>query len=117
MKSRCPTMVSIGTQTQEDFYCYNRPPTPPPGFYPIPLATGEHPGLSPILNASGWRYSKPGARVRLFVLELNWASRDLVNSSVICPGTMDRGSDRFIILLFRVEPVKPARKHYRLEVC
>ncbi|CAL1534531.1 unnamed protein product [Lymnaea stagnalis] len=40
MKSRCPTMVSIGTQTEEDFYCYNRPPTPPPGFYPIPLATG-----------------------------------------------------------------------------
>ncbi|RUS76407.1 hypothetical protein EGW08_015837, partial [Elysia chlorotica] len=40
MKSRCPAMVSIGTQTEEDFYCYNRPPTPPPGFYPIPLATG-----------------------------------------------------------------------------
>ncbi|KAK0063899.1 E3 ubiquitin-protein ligase PDZRN3 [Biomphalaria pfeifferi] len=40
MKSRCPTMVSIGTQTEEDFYCYNRPPTPPPGFYPIPLTSG-----------------------------------------------------------------------------
>ncbi|XP_059153688.1 PDZ domain-containing RING finger protein 4-like, partial [Physella acuta] len=40
MKTRCPTMVSIGTQTEEDFYCYNRPPTPPPGFYPIPLTTG-----------------------------------------------------------------------------
>ncbi|GFR81160.1 PDZ domain-containing RING finger protein 4 [Elysia marginata] len=41
MKSRCPAMVSIGTQTEEDFYCYNRPPTPPPGLYPIPLATGH----------------------------------------------------------------------------
>ncbi|XP_012945245.1 E3 ubiquitin-protein ligase PDZRN3-B [Aplysia californica] len=40
MKSRCPTMVSIGTQTEEDFYCYNRPPTPPPGYYPIPIVTG-----------------------------------------------------------------------------
>ncbi|XP_046353325.2 E3 ubiquitin-protein ligase PDZRN3-like isoform X2 [Haliotis rufescens] len=35
MKNRSPTMVSIGTQTEEDFYCYNRPPTPPPGFYPL----------------------------------------------------------------------------------
>ncbi|XP_050412867.1 E3 ubiquitin-protein ligase PDZRN3 isoform X3 [Patella vulgata] len=34
MKSRSPTLVSIGTQTEEDFYCYNRPPTPPPSFYP-----------------------------------------------------------------------------------
>ncbi|KAH9496314.1 E3 ubiquitin-protein ligase pdzrn3 [Bulinus truncatus] len=40
MKNRCPAMVSIGTQTEEDFYCYNRPPTPPPGFYPIPLTSG-----------------------------------------------------------------------------
>ncbi|ESO89886.1 hypothetical protein LOTGIDRAFT_164580 [Lottia gigantea] len=34
MKSRSPTLVSIGTQTEEDFYCYNRPPTPPPLHYP-----------------------------------------------------------------------------------
>ena len=35
LKTRSPAMVSIGTQTEEDFYCYNRPPTPPPGFYPL----------------------------------------------------------------------------------
>ena len=29
-----PTMVSIGTQTEEDIYGFNRPPTPP-SFYPL----------------------------------------------------------------------------------
>ena len=33
-----PAMVSIATQTEEDFYCYNRPPTPPPGFYPVHIS-------------------------------------------------------------------------------
>ena len=37
--SRCPsvTMVSIGTQTEEDFqiYGFTRPATPPPGYFPI----------------------------------------------------------------------------------
>ncbi|GFO44487.1 hypothetical protein PoB_007099200 [Plakobranchus ocellatus] len=64
MKSRCPTMVSIGTQTEEDFYCYNRPPTPPPGFYPIPLATGQSQGdfkafRSPVRPGHRWRDSNP----------------------------------------------------------
>ncbi|KAJ8302049.1 hypothetical protein KUTeg_021036 [Tegillarca granosa] len=35
MKNRSPTMVSIGTQTEEDIYGYNRPPTPPPAIYPF----------------------------------------------------------------------------------
>ncbi|WAR25608.1 PZRN3-like protein [Mya arenaria] len=39
MKTRStPTMVSIGTQTEEDIYGYNRPPTPPPSFYPFPYS-------------------------------------------------------------------------------
>ncbi|CAG5128858.1 unnamed protein product, partial [Candidula unifasciata] len=38
--SRGPVMVSIGTQTEEDFYCYHRPPTPPPALYPVPVVTG-----------------------------------------------------------------------------
>lgn len=29
MKSRTPTMVSIGTQTEEEIYGFMRPPTPP----------------------------------------------------------------------------------------
>lgn len=29
MKSRTPTMVSIGTQTEEEIYGFIRPPTPP----------------------------------------------------------------------------------------
>lgn len=34
MKSRSPTMVSVGTQTEEEIFCSNEsPPTPPPGFY------------------------------------------------------------------------------------
>nr|KAG5704601.1 hypothetical protein BaRGS_031865 [Batillaria attramentaria] len=37
-KNRAPAMVSIATQTEEDFYCYNRPPTPPPGFYPMHIS-------------------------------------------------------------------------------
>lgn len=37
-KNRAPNMVSIATQTEEDFYCYNRPPTPPPGFYPMHIS-------------------------------------------------------------------------------
>ncbi|KAL3852177.1 hypothetical protein ACJMK2_015851 [Sinanodonta woodiana] len=35
MRSRSPTMVSIGTQTDEDIYGLDRPPTPPPTFYPF----------------------------------------------------------------------------------
>jgi len=36
MKTRStPAMVSIGTQTDEDIYGYNRPPTPPPAFCPF----------------------------------------------------------------------------------
>ncbi|XP_025106860.1 E3 ubiquitin-protein ligase PDZRN3-B-like isoform X2 [Pomacea canaliculata] len=31
-------MVSIATQTEEEFYCYNRPPTPPQGFYPLHIS-------------------------------------------------------------------------------
>ncbi|XP_053378255.1 E3 ubiquitin-protein ligase PDZRN3-like isoform X2 [Mercenaria mercenaria] len=39
MKTRStPAMVSIGTQTEEDIYGYNRPPTPPPAFYPFPYS-------------------------------------------------------------------------------
>ncbi|XP_052285535.1 E3 ubiquitin-protein ligase PDZRN3-like isoform X1 [Dreissena polymorpha] len=40
MKTRPTTsnMVSIGTQTEEDIYGYNRPPTPPPSFYPFPYS-------------------------------------------------------------------------------
>lgn len=33
MKSRGPTLVSIATQTEEDVFGLNRPPTPPPGYY------------------------------------------------------------------------------------
>ncbi|KAL5013272.1 hypothetical protein ScPMuIL_007542 [Solemya velum] len=35
IKSRSPTMVSIGTQTDEDIYGLNRPPTPPAVYYPF----------------------------------------------------------------------------------
>lgn len=39
MKTRpVPKMVSIGTQTEEDIYGYNRPPTPPPAFFPFPYS-------------------------------------------------------------------------------
>lgn len=38
MKNRSPTMVSIGTQTEEEIYGFNRPPTPPPPVFPFPTS-------------------------------------------------------------------------------
>ncbi|XP_029636774.1 E3 ubiquitin-protein ligase PDZRN3 isoform X2 [Octopus sinensis] len=74
MKSRSPTMVSVGTQTEEEIFCSNEsPPTPPPGFYafngsglyqpssrrPVAFSPSADMGLTDIEMAHAYEFEDP----------------------------------------------------------
>lgn len=74
MKSRSPTMVSVGTQTEEEIFCQNgSPPTPPPGFYayngtglyqpasrrPVAFSPSADMGLTDIEMAHAYEFEDP----------------------------------------------------------
>ncbi|XP_069100919.1 E3 ubiquitin-protein ligase PDZRN3-B-like isoform X2 [Argopecten irradians] len=116
MKNRSPTMVSIGTQTEEEIYGFNRPPTPPPPIFPFPTSGLYQPssrrpvafsastemGLTDIEMAHGFEYDDAYFDERGYDMEyeeviLHRSSISEKLGLTLCYGSVEEGmTDIFI---------------------